>query len=51
MRVERAPRVSLHPSSWCWPGGGTPSRGPCNVVPPVQLRFGGDAGQLLISVS
>jgi hypothetical protein len=28
-----------------------PSRGPCNVVASAQLRFGGEAGQLLISVS
>ena len=43
-RVERAPRVSPHPSSWCWSGGDHPSRGPCNVVPscstPLRRRRG-----------
>ena len=31
-------------------GRGYPSRGPRNVVPSAQVRFGGDAGQLLIKV-
>jgi hypothetical protein len=50
-RTRRIERLGLTGVLLMLVGRGYPSRGPRNVFPSAQLRFGGDAGQLLIRVS